>query len=204
MVTRERPAQRPPSRSLDGFPGLHIDEGTMLWRSHREARGPWWFSSRGGRFDLDGGRGTCYFGRDLEVAVREVAGPFLVETGWIDSAFVAERVVSEVPVRGGELADVTSAEAARFGVTRELCTMTPYEVPREWAVAFDAGFDGIEYHSRYTTGDLRSVAIFGRVGEVHDAPFSSISFEEAATQVGIEVRGAPRIPRSRVEAPPAL
>ncbi len=64
------------------------------------------------------------------------------------------------------LANLRVSAAADFGVTRELESMTPYDVPARWAAAFDAaGFDGIWYGPRFSPGSASAVALFGAAGE---------------------------------------
>lgn len=204
MVSREHSTQQEPSRSLVGFPSTPLALGDQLWRCHSRAHGVWWYASTAGRFDLDEGSGTCYLGRDAEAAVREGAGALLATLGWLDAELIADRVVSVVrSPRAGVLADLTSRNAAAFGVTRELCSMTPYSVPRKWARALSSSHDGIEYHSRYTTGNVRSVALFGPAGQADGPdPVTTEPMAAVATRIGIDVRRAPRVPVHRVESPP--
>lgn len=194
-MSREAVGQSGPGRSLAGFPRSSLTTPEVLWRTHKQNRGPWWFSSRGGRFDLAEPRGTCYAARDLEAAVREAAGARLLTVGIVAQPFAAARVVSTIHVsEQAVLADVTARDAVTFGVSRELSTMTPYDVPCEWAEAFAVDHDGIEYHSRFTSGDMRCVALFGRAGAPEVArAHESMSFSEAARLVGITVATAPRV-----------
>lgn len=201
VVERDVVGQEGPHRSLRGFPTSSVGSRDVLWRAHGRERGPWWFSSRGGRFDLPVPRGTFYAARSLEAAVREVAGQRLLSGGVVSAQFAADRVVSELRLNdAASLADLTSRAAVRFGVSRELSTMTPYAVPQQWARAFATDHDGIEYHSRFTSGDLRCVAVFGPAG-AHDAGTqrAMVPFADAASRVGIAAaRGA----RLRITRPP--
>lgn len=202
VVDRDVVAQEGPGRDLRGFPTSSLSTRDVLWRAHRRARSPWWFSSHGGRFDLPAPQGTCYAARDLEAAVREAAGQRLLSGGVVSAEFAAERVVSELRLSGAvSLADLTSRAAVRFGVSRGLSTMTPYDIPQQWARAFAADHPGIECHSRFTTGDLRCVAIFGPAG-AHSigTQRAVIPFAEAASRVGIASTGGTRL---RINRPPS-
>ena len=57
--------------------------------------------------------------------------------------------------------------AARgFGVTAELASMTPYDVPQRWAAAFAAaGYEGVRYRVRHDPAGSRALALFGAAGE---------------------------------------
>lgn len=199
-VTRDDVALRAPgSRTLTGFPGWRLTGRVQVKRGHRATNGPWWFSSSGGgRFDLQAPRGTCYVAFDERTAIRETVGEALASLGVIAHAFAAERALSTLRVPGThELADTCAEPAADFGVTRELCTMTPYDVPQAWAAAFDAEFDGIRYQTRFTTGPTaNAVAVFGPAGgaswpvDPRPEPFAA-----AAQRCGIAVQPLPRTVR---------
>ena len=188
MSGRDVPAQQPPPDDLSGFPARRLAPGTAVYRAHLARRSPWWFSSGGGRFDLSAPRGTCYLASSALVAVRERLGPVLAARaalpvsaleGVVVSRLSLERDGARAPLR---LANVRVAAAADYGVTRELESMTPYDVPSRWAVAFDAaGFDGVWYGPRFSPGAAGAVAVFGPAGQddartVDPAPL-------AATQV---------------------
>lgn len=200
-MSREVSGQDLPRRPLRGFPTASLTARDALWRVHKQGRSPWWFSSRGGRFDLSEPRGTCYLARDPEAAMRESAGRRLLTVGIVSQVFAAERVISKVHSVGSvALADLTSREAVKHGVSRELTTMTPYDVPRLWAVAFSVEHGGVEYHSRFTTGDMRCVALFGAAGASDRRdPDETVPFNEAARRAGITVA---RLPRIRSRQPP--
>lgn len=195
-MSRQRLFQKPPPATLDGFPVRDLGVDVDLFRCHRASRGPWWFSGLGhGRFDLVPPRGTCYLGLDEVAAVREAVGPELVEFGCITADFASARRVSRVRVpKPRRLADLTASEAADFGVTRELCSMTPYDVPQRWATALAAHAGGIRYEPRFSTApDAVAVALFGEMGDP-GWPVSeraSVGLGVVARRVGIEVRRAP-------------
>jgi hypothetical protein len=125
----------------------------------------WWFSSDGsGRFDLKAPEGTCYFATDEYAAIREAS-----RLGPVTPAWAADREVRHVipPNPRARLAATTRKAAGAYGVTNELMTMLPYDLPREWAAAFRAhGFGGIRHILRH---DSRArpggISWFGGVGD---------------------------------------
>lgn len=136
-----------------------------LVRVCRRSNRTWWFSSNGsGRFDLDPPQGTCYFATDAFAAIREATRTGPVTPGWI-----ADRELRRLhpPAPSARLAAVTRTKAATFGLTTELVTVTPYDLPRAWAAAFwKAGLAGIRHELRH---DPRArptgVSLFGPSGE---------------------------------------
>src|SRR5262245_48607030 len=63
-------------------------------------------------------------------------------------------------------ADTTVRAARGFGVTAELATVTPYDLPQRWAAAFAAaGYQGVRYRVRHDPGGSRALALFGAAGE---------------------------------------
>lgn len=155
-----------------------------MWRAHRTTNGPWYFSNRGfGRFDLNSDialsdeRGTCYVADDVESAFREAVGVQANATNELAADFVDERCASHLGISATVMAaNVNSARAVRYGITRELCTMPDYSVPHEWALAFDETFfdsptwpvrcGGIRYGSRFTTTPGPNCwALFSDAGE---------------------------------------
>jgi hypothetical protein len=147
---------------LAGFPSTHPP--SVLHRICLEAHDTWWYSSDGsGRFDLAPPEGTCYFGADAAGAIREAT-----RLGPVTPAWVAQRVRCEVPPPNARarLAATTRKAAGTFGVTNELATLLPYDLPRRWAAAFRArGFHGIRHALRH---DSRArpggVSLFGPAG----------------------------------------
>lgn len=151
--------------SLKRFPRRRLTEGTVLYRVTRRAHGPWWFSSGGGRFDLEQPRGTCYLALDDLSALLEVIGPDL---RFVGADFLASRVLHRLSLpEPRTLADFTSRRARGLGLTAEIHTTTPYDLPVEWAKAMDAlGLGGILYMPRHDpSAEGRSVALFGTAGE---------------------------------------
>ena len=168
--SRERPAQLGPPEDLTGFPQSQLRPGHRVYRAHLVSQGPWWFGSGGGRFDLDPPRGTCYLASTALAAIRERLGPVLAGRRTVPRPALADVVVSRLTVTepGGSirLANLRSSRAAEFGVTRELESMTPYDVPRAWARAWDAaGLDGVRYGPRFSPGRASAYAVFGPQGE---------------------------------------
>ncbi|PZU04740.1 MAG: hypothetical protein DI630_00960 [Gordonia sp. (in: high G+C Gram-positive bacteria)] len=204
MSSRDSVALGPPARSLHGFPSCELTATRSLYRGHRAGNGPWWFSSSGGgRFDLTPPRGTCYLAYDELTAIRETVGAPLAATGVISDVFAADRQLSTLTVpHDHELADTCANEAADFGLTRELVSMTPYAVPQEWAASFAAIFAGLQYQTRFTTGpNPNAVALFEDAGEAswrpdpHPEPFIA-----AARRNGFTVASPPR--SVRIVPPP--
>lgn len=196
MSGRARPALGHPPEDVSGFPAREPVEETWH-RAHATDRGPWWFSHDGsGRFDLTTPHGTCYLASTVEAALRERLGPTLLAAGRIgadeaDRTWVSERVVQ------GRFADATDQDASRFGATREVGTLTPYDLPRAWAHAFHrAAFDGVRSWPRFSPGAGQyALGLFGPAGE--DATPATdrtrgIPGRVAARLAGVDVIGVPR------------
>jgi hypothetical protein len=168
VSARERSALAPPPEPerLERFPVWHVHAGTTFHRVTHGEHGPWWFASDGdGRFDLTPPRGTCYLADDPVLAVLEVFGdlrPSLVSTEHL----AARRLWTLALPSQCDAADTTVRAARGFGVTAELSTITPYELPQRWAAAFAAaGHDGIRFRARHDPGGGRALALFGAAGE---------------------------------------
>lgn len=147
---------------LTGFPAVAPPQ--QLARVCRSKRATWWFSADGsGRFDLHPPEGTCYLATDAYAAIREAT-----RLGPVSTAWVADRELRRVPPPDPQarLAATTRQAAGRYGVTTELATVIPYDLPRRWATAFRAaGFDGIRHQLRHDQRARPSgVALFGPVG----------------------------------------
>ena len=171
-MTRARVSLRPPPsepRELRGFPRRHVDPETPVYRVVRRGVGPWWFSSDGsGRFDLEAPEGTCYLATNAVGALLEVLGPELAGARAIGHDLLAEREVRELRLpRRVRLADTASRRAVSFGITAELTTIVPYDLPRAWARALAAiGFDGIRNSVRHDPESRpEGIALFGPAGE---------------------------------------
>ncbi|CAN5294796.1 hypothetical protein BH20ACT8_BH20ACT8_06380 [soil metagenome] len=131
--------------------------------------------------------GTCYLAADPLSALLEV----LAGAAETTAAFLDARQVHRIDELRARLADATHRAATGFGVTRELSSITPYDLPQQWAAALrDAGFDGVRYMLRFDPSPCglavavfgRAVAVFGRAGEDRTRP------PGAATPVGEGLR----------------
>jgi hypothetical protein len=193
-MSRQTPALAAPPSDLTDFPTRPC---TGTWfRAHSAGLGSWWYAHDGeGRFDLTAPNGTCYLGSHVEVAVRERLGETLVNAGSI-SAVEADRMVVARLGLDTTVADTTDQAATRYGITRELGTITPYTLPQQWAAALHAaGHAGLAYWPRFSVGgDRYAVGLFGPAGtdnQAADDP-DPINGPDACHQTGIAVIGIPR------------
>jgi hypothetical protein len=165
---RERAALAAPPEpeALAAFPVWHVHAGTTFHRVTHGDHGPWWFASDGaGRFDLAPPRGTCYLADDPVLAVLEVFGDLRADLVSAD-VLASRRLWTLALPAQCDAADTTVRAARGFGVTAELATLTPYDVPQRWAAAFAAaGHDGIRFRARHDPGGRRALALFGAAGE---------------------------------------
>lgn len=181
----------PTPGQLADFPGTMIKTTKTFYRAHSIAYSspPWWFSSDGsGRFDLTGHSGTCYLAESRVSALREALGTRLVSFG-VDRSELNNRAISKLFLpRPHHVANTTSAYAANHGITRELVSVTPYEVPHAWASAWaDAGFDGIRYLGRLSTAivpEARCLAVF-HAASAADSTFKPDPNPSAAADTAI-------------------
>lgn len=162
-----------PPQDLDGFPCSTIARNRNLWRFGLSDHGPWWFSSSGGRFDLQEPGGTCYVALDQIGAILEVIGREHT-VAVVPKSTLTKRVMWRLkPSSTLRVADATDRLASRFGVTGEISTIVPYDQPQAWAVAFwEAGMDGIRYALRHDPAMTGAVAIFGSAGEREGWPYA--------------------------------
>ncbi len=157
--------RRPPEdcTGLSRFPRKTISETTALWRVTRKGREPWFFASgMEGRFDLPDPEGTCYLGFDPLAALLEVlAGSAIVSTTFLEDRRIRKLALPEARTA----ADMTSARAASYGITLEISTIVPYDIPQQWALCLSrAGRGGIVYFARHDPSAARSLALFGDSG----------------------------------------
>ena len=175
---------------LAGFPT--VPPPPRLVRVCRATQGTWWFSADGsGRFDLDPPEGTCYLATDAYAAVREATRLGPVSTGWVRSRELRQLAPPNPQAR---LAATTRKAAGRYGITTELVTVLPYDLPRRWSAAFRAhGFDGIRHQLRHDQRTRPSgVAFFGPAGagQLPDGQRAPLSIE-AVVAAGVRVLPPP-------------
>lgn len=147
---------------LTGFPATRPT--ARLVRVCFAANRTWWFSSDGtGRFDLSPPEGTCYFSTDAYAAIREASRLGPVTPAWVNAREL--RTVKPAKTRA-RLAATTWSAAGRFGMTNELITLIPYDLPRRWATAFRShGFGGIRHPLRHDQRARPSgISLFGSAG----------------------------------------
>lgn len=155
-------------RAVDeDFPSIGLHPERVLYRVHRAANDPLYFSSsRLGRFDLAGiaGVGTCYLSASPIGAYVETLG----RLGTITIGDVGERRLSEFTLarslRVGNLTDRTIV--GTYGITGDLSVGIDYTPGQELARRlYDLGFDGIYYTVRHDPAFVeRAVAVFGGLG----------------------------------------
>lgn len=173
---------------LTGFPTTTPPHN--LVRVTRTGHPNGWFSADGaGRFDLTPPEGTCYLATDNYAAIREATRLGPVSTDWVRGRQLR---YLHPPDPAARLAATTRKAAGRYGVTTELATILPYDVPRRWAAAFRAhGLDGIRHQLRHDQRARPSgVALFGPAG-TDDLPEASRTALTAATVESAGVRVLP-------------
>lgn len=177
-----------------------------MYRVVKKGNGPWWFgSSMQGRFDLPLPEGTCYLAADELAALLELIGPDC-EGGAVSSDFLRIRRVRELKVpRDLGLSDLTSRRASGFGITAEIATLVPYELPQAWAARLrQAGAEGLIYWLRHDPSRTEGFALFGPHGERvrwKKGRQRSISRELLARlkeECGIEVLDPPKASELRI------
>lgn len=170
MTGREHVALGPPPSdpaALHGFPRWTLTSARTLFRAHSTSNGPWSFASApGGRWDLPTPHGTVYLADSAEAALRESIGRVLSNRATLTETEVDASRFSRLHMPGNvRLADLCSRNAASYGLTREIHTLTPYALTQVWAVAFrTAGAGGVRYDARFSTGRARAYSVFGDAG----------------------------------------
>lgn len=188
---------------LEGFPrtGHH----GQLYRQHRIRRGPdqgaWYFSGTqpgalsAGRFDLTTPRGTCYLAGSAAIAAREAVGRELISSRRVAEPTIHARVVTTVDVELDDLADTTSPDSARHGMTNEIGTVEDYDLSASWAARFDeAGMRGLLYNARFTPGPAPAFAVFGDAGahpERCPPIVDSVPLSQVVLALGYTISGVP-------------
>jgi RES domain-containing protein len=192
-MTRKAVAQTAPHGATDltGFPAATPSAKVTLYRAHSAGRAPWWFSSDGsGRFDVPPPSGTLYLADDVASAVRERLAHLVMPGQRVFEQEANGMVVSRFrPVAKPRCANVSDPSAVKWGVTRELTTMTDYSVTNAWAHRFLADeFQGVRYASRFTTGGSNAWALFGPAGKNKKLTAHSASIEgrAACLRAGIQ------------------
>lgn len=162
-----------PPASLRGFPTLSpADTPSVLYRifHHRHHRtgalnAPWHFTSvppGGSRFDVPEPGGTCYWSdRRYGCWVEVFRG-----VGAVERSEVTRRRLFAATPPNLSLANTLDLGARAFGVTGELSTVVPYDLPQQWASALrTAGRDGLVARCRHDPSlTARNFAIFGPSG----------------------------------------
>ncbi len=193
-MSRETVYQQAPDDTADytEFPSKTVPKDARWFRQHRNDKGPWWFSSTGGRFDLPSPQGTCYLANQQDGALLELIGPSLASTRRVDVSVLEGRVISEltipIEVRGADIS--TRSAGTKFGVTSELPTMIPYSVPQAWARCLaKSGFGAIMHRLRFSPHNALGLALFGVGGEPKDwpPPERSVSAVTLAEEVGVQI-----------------
>lgn len=196
MSDRQRVAQKRPRAGLDlsKFPA-QISTSRIVFRAKQRSLEAWWYSSDlSGRFDLPPPNGTSYWADDTATATRERLGERTADTNSVTHATANAFEVARARLpRNRHFAMVSTPEAARFGVTRELVTMVDYAIPQAWAAALQQeGFDGIRYASRFTTRAPTAWAIFGAAGiDKTRNETTPISGPDACIAAGIDIIPSP-------------
>lgn len=208
MSRRRLSLREPPEDSevLQGFPRVDLAAETTVWRVTAARHGPWWFSNAmTGRFDLREPEGTCYVAREPLAALLEVLGPDRLD-GTVTTELLAGKRLHELRLPERRVCgDLTSRQAAGFGMTLEIHTCTSYRLTQSWASALaDAGCRGLVYLARHDPSSSRSVALFGAGGEPAEWPTGRahpLSDSELLRRLGSEcnLQVAPRPRLSQIE-----
>ena len=144
------------------FPSRTVGTDQALYRVVRSGRLPWWFgSTMGGRFDLALPNGTCYVAQEALAALLEDIGP-----GPVTHEFVGSRRLRKLFVpQPWRVANACARRASQYGVTAEIGTILPYDLPQACARWLEqAGFGGIAYWLRHDPARSRGYAFFGKAG----------------------------------------
>jgi hypothetical protein len=206
---REVVGLRPPpadAAALAGFPRRTLTPKEDLYRVSRRGRSPWWFSSSGaGRFDLPPPDGTCYVATDELGALLEAVGPDR-DGGAVTTEFLAARRLWRLRAPAERsLGDLTARRAAGFGITAEIGTLVPYDLPRAWAARLHgAGWQGLAYWLRHDPARSEGVALFGAEGASEswppgaERPLLPELLVRLRDECGIEVVEIPRADALRI------
>lgn len=174
---------------LTGFPTIAPPK--QLVRVCQSEKSTWWFSSDGsGRFDLQQPEGTCYLATDAFAAIREASRLGPVTTDWVQNRELRQMAP---PNRNARLAATTRQAAGHYGITTELATVVPYDLPRRWAAAFrKLQLDGIRHQLRHDHRARPSgIALFGPAGAADQLDDGTRS---ALTAADVEAAGVVVLP----------
>jgi len=206
---RERVGLRPPpanAAALRDFPRKRLATTTDLFRVARRGRSPWWFGSSGaGRFDLPPPDGTCYLAADEIGALLEIVGADRTG-GAVSPSFLAERRLRRLRVPAErQLGDLTSRRASGFGITAEIGTLVPYDLPQAWAARLHAaGCHGLAYWLRHDPARTEGIALFGPEGvdegwpEGEEVEILPQLLDRLRDECGLEVVEVPRAAELRM------
>lgn len=203
--------QAPPSddNTLRAFPTKRLGAEERIFRVVNRSKGPWWFGNTGaGRFDLLAPEGTCYLARDDIGALLEVVAAGRTDGAILESDLTNRRLVKLRVPKAHSLSDLAHRRAAAFGITAEIGTIVPYDLPRSWAASLrSSGSDGLEYSLRHDPAGSKGVALFGQAGERTDwppgesAPIDERLRRRLERESGLRVIPRPRLSDLRIEDP---
>lgn len=182
-LTRRRrtPKSKPRSGQQLPAPSATLDYSTFptapnpakVYRAVTRGNGGWWFATApanptpensGGRFDLAGPRGTCYWADAPGAALGERFGDGMIASpGCIPRNLVTGVGILTADGPAGRFADLGGENVASvFAVTSELSSTADYPLAQSYAEAFrDAGMDGIRYRARFSgDGPPNAIAVF--------------------------------------------
>jgi hypothetical protein len=162
-----------------------ISTGTEYWREYSSTL-PKTSAMRSSYFDTNPGVWSA--------AMRErLSGMFdgRNRIGWTAVNNVA---VAELSLSATGCADLGAEDLDRFGITRELDTMVPYDIPRRWAQRFASEkMAGIHYGARSTRGPMNVWALFGQAGKATVKERGGrVDYIDACALAGLTIVGKPK------------
>lgn len=157
-----------------------------------------------GRFDLPKPHGTCYLASDEIAALLEVIGPNRLGGGVCREFFDARRLRRlRLPAKR-RLADLVARRAAAFGITGEIGSLVPYDLPQRWARRLHrATFEGVIFHLRHDPSAAEGLALFGPTGERkawrrgREEPLDDELLGRLERDCGLEILDRPRASQLR-------
>lgn len=158
-----------PHIGLENTPSRPLREGTVLYRLHLPGRHPMFSDTPHGRFNLSDGEGTSYFARTPEIAISQTIAIAAGRYRTLHFEHLQRLTLTSYRVATPlSLANI-NRPAKRHGIPANLNTYADDEFAwtRRWARALrDAGFDGVSYRTRYSSGETSNyVGMFGQVGD---------------------------------------